>query len=205
LPRYLETAAPHAAIDVVEIDPAVTRTAVSFFGLSPESSIRTFNEDARWYVMRTPLRYDAVFVDVFNDLSVPYHLTTEELDRLLGERLTWDGVVAANVIDSFERGRFLPSYLRTMQRVFGRANVALVMESSEDMEAIGSTFVVLASPRLRPLLESLERSQSFQGYVLRGEDLERYLGRARPALLTDDYAPVDNMLAARFAERFIDD
>lgn len=204
LPRYIEREWPGAGVDVVEIDPAVTRTASRYLGLAPGTRVRTFNEDARWHLMRSNQRYDAVVLDVFNDLSVPYHLTTRQLAGELERLLSVDGVVMANVIDNFARGRFLPSYIRTLQAVFGNEHVALILESPKDMADASSTFVVVASPALGLLLDFIQRSPQFEGYVLPHSKLEKYLGGDRGIILSDDYVPVDNMLAARFAERFAD-
>lgn len=198
LPRLVEREHPHARIDVVEIDPAVTRVARRWFGLPRNGRIRTINEDARWFAMRNGEEgtYDAIFIDAFNDLSVPYHLTTRELTARLRALLRPDGALAANIIDDYQRGRFLPAYVRTLESVFGAGNVAVVLEAAEDTKSDRSTFVVIAS-RTMPRFED--------AYVIPPADLRRYLASRSPLVLTDDYAPVDNMLAPLFAQRFADE
>ena len=204
LPRFIEREWLGASVDVVEIDPAVTRTAYRFLGLGPGTRVRSFNEDARWHLMRSNQRYDAVVIDVFNDLSVPYHLTTSQLTRELERILAMNGVVMANVIDNYARGRFLPSYIRTLQSVFGEDQVALILESRDDAGDASSTYVVVASPALGLLLDFIQRNPKFEGYVLPHATLQKYLAEGSGIILTDDYVPVDNMLAARFAERFVE-
>jgi predicted membrane-bound spermidine synthase len=198
LPRLVERDHPQARIDVVEIDPDVTRVARQWFGVSRTTRIHTVNEDARWFAMRHAEEgvYDAILIDAFNDLSVPYHLTTRELTARLEQLLRPGGVVAANVIDDFERGRFLPAYVRTLQSVFGETNVALVLELEEDKRSDRSTFVVVGSRSLPPFVDA---------YVLPRAELGRYLAARSPLILTDDYAPVDNMLAPLFTQRFVDE
>ena len=194
LPRLIEQQYPTAEIDVVEIDPAVTRVAYRFFGVAHQTSIRTVNEDARWYAMHTAadgaVEYDAIFIDAFNDLSVPYHLTTRELTAELRRLLTPDGALVANVIDDYANGRFLASYARTLESVFGPGNVAVVAETPEDVQSVRSTFVVVASSEARGIVAAAS-------------------GHPVPArggiVLTDDYAPVDNMLAPLFTARFVDE
>jgi predicted membrane-bound spermidine synthase len=203
LPRAVEHAHPGAEIDVVEIDPAVTRVARRFFGVARSSGIRSINEDARWFAMRSTERYDAMFIDAFDDLSVPYHLTTLEFTRRLAGLLTQDGVLAANVIDDYQNGRFLASYIRTLQEVFGESNVALLMEGPEEMESSRSTFVVFASAALSSVLSA--ESLPSGAYVLPHSELRRYLQQRRAIVLTDDYSPVDNMLSSLFADRFVDE
>ncbi|HEX8252045.1 MAG TPA: fused MFS/spermidine synthase [Thermoanaerobaculia bacterium] len=199
LPRLVDTFHPEAQVDVVEIDPAVTRTARRFFGIPRDAAIRTVNEDARWFAMRGGEQYDLIFIDAFNDLSVPYHLTTREFTAQLARLLAPGGAVVANVIDDYEGGRFLASYTKTLQSVFGPQNVGLLMDAPEDMESTRSTFVVVASSSLAGI------TADTAAHVLPQDDLARYLVRRRGIVLTDDFAPVDNMLAPLFTARFVDE
>lgn len=201
LPRLVDLQYPSAAVDVVEIDPAVTRVAHRYFGLPRESSITTYNADARWFAMNAEGdRYDVIFIDAFNDLSVPYHLTTREHTEDLRHLLRPEGALAANVIDDYRNGRFLASYVKTVEAVFGEGNVAVLLEESSDRENDRSTFVVVASRQLRSLLARMNPID-----VVHGEELRTYLRDRRAIVLTDDYAPVDNMLAPLFANRFVDE
>jgi predicted membrane-bound spermidine synthase len=200
LPRLLERTQPATDIDVVELDPAVTRVAQRYFGIPRDTRIRTFNEDARWFAMRGPAEsdeeYDLVFIDAFNDLSVPYHLTTREFTESLRRLLKPDGVLAVNLIDHYEEGRFLASYARTLQSLFGIHGVSVVLEAPEDLESVRSTFVVLAS-RALPQLRNWTAIDGFE--------LDAYVKRRNGIVLTDDYVPVDNMLAPLFRDRFADE
>lgn len=204
LPRLVDRVHPGAEVDVIEIDPAVTRVAHRYFGLPRESSVRTFNQDARWFAINAAVdgksAYDAIFIDAFNDLSVPYHLTTREHTLDLQRLLTGDGVLAANVIDDFPNGRFLASYVKTLQSVFGDENVTVLLEEAADRENDRSTFVVVASPRLASLLGQLDPME-----MVHGAELRRYVEERKGIVLTDDYAPVDNMLAPLFTTRFVDE
>ena len=93
-PRYIEAAYPSSTIDVVEIDPAVIAVARERLGLSTASRIRSFNRDARVFLMEwtDPKKYDFIYGDAFNDLSVPYHLTTVEFNRIIAGRLKANGI-----------------------------------------------------------------------------------------------------------------
>ncbi len=200
LPRLVDQQHPAAEIDVVEIDPAVTRVAQRYFALPRDAAIQTFNEDARWFVMRREVEpYDAIFIDAFNDLSVPYHLTTREFTESLRRHLAPDGALVVNLIDDFQEGRFLASYVRTLESVFGEGRVAVAMDLAEDMQSERSTFVVLASA------EPVAAASVTGAYVLPSAELRRYLAARRAIVLTDDHAPVDNMLAPLFRARFVDE
>ena len=197
LPRLVVHEHPYAQVDVIEIDPEVTRTARMFFGLPRNRRIRTVNEDARWWIMRAAGRvepYDAIFIDAFNDLSVPYHLTTREATLDFARLLRPDGALVANVIDDYARGRFLASYVRTLESVFGKGNAAVAVETREDLLSERSTFVVVGSramPRVTVMLPK--------------EEVRRYVDGRNAIVLHDDYAPVDNMLAPLFRQRFVDE
>ena len=194
LPRWIEGRLPNATIDVVEIDPAVTRVAGQWFGLPRNTRVRSVNEDARWFAMRPTSGYDVILLDVFNDLSVPYHLTTAEFAATLQRHLRPGGTIVANLIDDFEKGRFLASYVRTLQSLFGRGNVVIIRETSDSEGR--ETFVVAASSVLR-----LPNTGKF----LLGTQRDDYVRRRGGIVLTDDYAPVDNMLAPLFVARFADE
>jgi len=195
LPRKIEHERHGVAIDVVEIDPAVTRVAQRYFGVPRDTHIRTFTEDARWFATRPRGPYDVIFIDAFNDLSVPYHLTTRETTLRLRSMLAPGGTLAANVIDDFRHGHFLASYVRTVESVFGEANVTLAMEDRAATSRPRATFVVIASARSRP----------FSGATLPPAALRDYLARRQAIVLTDDFAPVDQMLAPLFAARALDE
>lgn len=203
-PRYLETVYPASTIEVVEIDPGVTRIAYSHLGLPITTTIRTHNEDARQFFMRMPPQgdYDLILGDAFNDLSVPYHLTTREFNALVKRFLKPDGVYAVNVIDNFAKGSFLKAFAYTLRQVF--PYVYITAENEVWDWGGTSTYVIIAASQ--PLdIERFFEAQRAAGiypttHFLPADRLAAYL-QENPILLTDDYAPVDNMIAPLFVER----
>ncbi|MGB4549478.1 MAG: fused MFS/spermidine synthase [Syntrophales bacterium] len=208
-PRYMEAEYPRAEIDVVEIDPEITKVTYDCMGLSRDSKIRSFNEDGRWFVMnrKEKEKYDFIFGDAFNDLSIPYHLTTKEFARQLKSIMKPDGLLVANLIDSFREGAFLPSYIRTLEEVFGRGNVHLIA-LYPDYENIGvSTCVVLASPVKLDMAEFQQKTRQHKGHaavsnVVPAEWVQKLIRERNTVLLTDDYVPVDNLTAPVFEARY---
>ena len=206
-PRYLEVKYPSAGIDVVEIDPEITRVVYDYLGVPKDTRIRSFNEDGRWFVMNcgNKGKYDFIFGDAFNDLSIPYHLTTKEFAQQLMDLLKPDGILLANMIDSYEKGLMLPSYIRTLEQVFGKGHVHLVA-LTPDFKGI-STCVVVASRKSLDL-DSFVRTIKSEGgtemvsHVIPQERLQEHLAKRPFVILTDDYVPVDNLVAPIFEERF---
>lgn len=209
IPRYIESKYPTAEMDVVEIDPEVTRVVHQYLGVSEKTRIRSHNMDGRWFVMNCKEKgsYDFIFGDAFNDLSIPYHLTTKEFAAQLKGLLKPDGLLLANVIDNMRKGQFMPSYIRTLEEVFGKGNVHLIT-LSPDFDSIGiSTHVVVASPGKLDLDEFVrvvkkEKGEERVSYVMPQDELQKYLSQRKWIILTDDYVPVDNLIAPIFEERF---
>jgi len=201
-PRYLEAKYPRAKVDVIEIDPRLTEVAYQYLGLSRQTRIRSFNQDARWLLMNFPEHqvYDFIFGDAFNDLTIPYHLTTKEFAEIVKSLLKPEGLLVANIIDNFPSGLFMPSYVRTLQEVFGRGKVCLVGDSDFDHMGI-STMIVAAGPRTHSW-GALREDSADRCFVLMSEELNQRLSTRPAVLLTDDHAPVDNLVAPMFEERF---
>ena len=207
-PRFIDAKYPKAEIHVVEIDPEITRVARKYLGVSENSKIRTFNEDGRWFVMNCRERgtYDFIFGDAFNDLSIPYHLTTKEFAMQLKSLLKPDGLLMANVIDSFKEGAFLPSYIRTLEEVFGKGNVHLLTLTSDYGHIGVSTCVVAASPQKLDMDDFVKKVKRDGGemtsHVMPQDQLQEFLKDRYSVILTDEYVPVDNLIAPIFEERF---
>jgi len=208
-PRCLEIMHPQAQIDVVEIDPEITKVVHDYLGVPRNSRIRSFNEDGRWFVMNSQDqgKYDVIVGDAFNDLSIPYHLTTQEFAVQMAALLKPDGILMANVIDSFKKGLFMPSYIRTLEEAFGKGNVHLVFHKPDYENAGISTCIILASKQPLNMADfvAFTRGQKGAGMmsnVVPPERLQQYLTERPSMLLTDDYVPVDNMIAPIFEERY---
>ncbi len=193
-PHYIEVVHPNSRIDVVEIDPGVTDVAFVHLGLPVDTTITTFNEDARRFISRLPLtkQYDLIVGDAFYDFSVPYHLTTLEFDELIAAHLTERGIYMVNIIDG-RQGNFLRAYVHTVRQVFKHVYVAITVGELGTVSR--QTLVIVASQA------SFDEviSQSPASFIPQ-DDLEAYLQEKPPLLLTDDYVPVDNLLAPVFAD-----
>jgi hypothetical protein len=113
----------------------------------------------------------------------------------------------ANVIDSYQKGLFMPSYIRTLEEVFGKGNVHLVSHKPYN-EATGiSTRVIVASKRSMNINDfvsfiSAQNGKKVMSNVMPQERLQEYLAQRPSVILTDDYVPVDNLIAPIFEERY---
>jgi spermidine synthase len=206
LPRQMEALRPDAHIVVTEIDPGVTQTNFEQLGLRRDTKIVTYNADARQIVEEYQGRekFDLVFGDAFNDLQVPYHLTTREFAGKIRNMLKDDGIYLALVIDKINGGQFMPAYVKTVQQEFKYTYI--LADGPLFNSQFPNTFLVAATDtpidfeRLKTI-----RGQGRNGEVLTNvmprEQMDEWLRRADPIILTDDYAPADNLVAPLFVER----
>jgi spermidine synthase len=103
LPMALAEVLPEAQIDVVEIDPAVTRVAKRYFGFKDGPKMKVFEVDGRVYVkraIREGKQYDAILLDAFDHEYIPEHLLTKEFLAEVKSVLAPDGRLIANTFSS---------------------------------------------------------------------------------------------------------
>ncbi|HEY7185868.1 MAG TPA: fused MFS/spermidine synthase [Vicinamibacterales bacterium] len=204
-PRYIEAVYPTSTVDVIEIDPAVIAVAYDRLGLPASSRIRSFNRDARVFLTEwtDPKRYDLVYGDAFNDLSIPYHLTTVEFNRIVASRLKPDGVYLTNIIDKFDGGEFLKAEVNALRAAF--PHVYVFGRGDRFAPFDRNTYVVMASqqPLDRAAFDAVTSrdDESVRTTMLPQGRLDVYLTSGRAITLTDDFVPVDQLLANLFIER----
>jgi spermidine synthase len=209
LARHIEAAYPNARQEIMEIDPGVTQTVYEQLGVdSRTTNITTYNVDGR--LMANQLvqdhagQYDLIIGDAFNDLSIPYHLTTREFDTELRRLLKPGGFYLALVIDKMVGGRFIPAYTDTVLQVWPAVQV--LSDGDTWSSSAPSTYVVAAGDQaVDPLRLASVRGQEAEGAIatriMPGDQMHDWLDHAHAPVLTDDYAPVDNLIAPIFAER----
>jgi len=103
IPTALAEVLPDAQIDVVEIDPAVTRVAKRYFGFKDGPKMRVIEMDGRVYVkraIREGTKYDAILLDAFDHEYIPEHLLTKEFLEEVKSLLTPQGVLVGNTFSS---------------------------------------------------------------------------------------------------------
>ena len=203
-PRYVAAKYPQSDVTVVEIDPGVTQTAYEALGLERDTRIKTYNEDARLFFLQRhgDPPYDLIFGDAFNDISVPYHLTTKEFADLIKANLKPDGYYIANVIDNIRKFNFLRSYAYTLNQTF--KYVYLLSDGEDWRFGFQNTFVVVAGdqPLDEAYLKKVAPGSSDSGTkMMPMDEWLAYLNDGQAKLLTDDHVPVDELTAPLHADR----
>jgi spermidine synthase len=197
-PRYMEALYPESEIDVIEIDPGVTQVAYDMLGLARDGRVVTYNQDARLFLAGPPAQpYDLILGDAFNDFSVPYHLTTQEFNQRVRAWLASDGLYLVNMIDG-PSGDFLRAYIRTLHQTFAYVYLAPSVENWRQTPR--TTFVLIASdaPLDTDAFGSIDAGDGealLAHSLLSSEQVDELLAGGPALLLTDRYAPVDQILA----------
>ncbi len=195
LPRYLEQVRPGTSSLVSEIDPGVVKIDTEQLELKTGHGIEVRVEDARLGIGRlADESHDLVLGDAFGGVSVPWHLTTREMVREIARVLTEEGVYVINLLDYGPLG-FARAEVATLTEAFDHVALATEADTLTQGEKAGGNLVVIASNR--PLdIASIgtrisERSADWK--VITGAELVAWTGDA--AVLTDDHAPVDQLLS----------
>jgi spermidine synthase/MFS family permease len=190
---------PDAEIEVVEIDPGMTKIARRFFGLTDHPRMKIVHSDGRVFLNAAPDEtYDAVLMDAFGSLfSVPFQLTTVEAVREIERTLKPGGVVILN-IGSAIRGpssRFLQAEYATYRSVFPEIHLYKVRQDHTD-ERLQNLIIVACKngciTNTDPIRSDLESLLSHR-YT---DDLP-----LDEPFLTDDLAPVERYASIANAER----
>jgi len=194
LPRYLSATRPGSTNRVLELDGELVALDEAKLGVRRGPDLDIWVGDARIGLADQPSgAYDVVIGDAFGHLVVPWHLTTRELVADVKRVLKPGGVYALNIID-YPPSSFIRAESATLAAVFG--HVALVAPPYAIAGEQGANFVLFASDRELDLagLRSRLSGTRVVTSVLAGDELRAFIGDAR--VLTDDFAPVDQLLNA---------
>ncbi len=204
-PRWVEYKLPEVGIEVVEIDPGVSEVAYEKLGLERDTKIKTWNMDGRQFVTcRAPKKHYALVIqDAVNDLSVPFHLMTKEYNDAVKEILTEDGIFLLSVIDRFKDGQLMRASLRTLKKTFKHVHL-IQPDEAWDYE-FRDVFVLYGSDRKLDMAELEaavleELGVPLKTKMLPAEKLNEYLEEGPQIVLTDQYAPVDNLISILYWE-----
>ncbi len=193
-PRYLEQVRPGSRSVVSEIDAGVVRLDEEQLGLAQGDGLTVRVEDGRLGLQRLPeASRDLVVGDAFGGVSVPWHLTTQETMQDVRRVLTGEGVYAANLID-YEPLAFARAAVATVDATFDAVALAARPETLAGRGG-GNMVVVASDDDLDVAALEGELSERNTGWgIITGADLEDWIGDAE--VLTDDHAPVDQLLTA---------
>lgn len=194
LPRYFAATRPGSTATVLEIDGALVKLAQQELGLELTDSLRVEVGDARLRLPdHPPDSLDFVMGDAFAGLSVPWHLTTREFLLEIDRVLTDGGVYIVNIIDypplAFARGE-----VATFLDVFDY--VAVIAPARSLRGERGGNVVIVGSQRPLAADAIQARLTARRDLELVWADTDAELFAESAPVLTDDFAPVDQLLGS---------
>lgn len=185
---------PEASMDVVEIDPKVTKIAKQYFDVPETPRLTIIHEDGRLYINQNKKKYDIIYNDSFSSYySVPYQLTTQEALFKIKEGLAENGIVIANMISALDGqgSDFFKTEYKTFESVFPHVYAFMVNDNTDKKNAQN---IILVGIKNKNFVEPDKAKFD--------DDIKNYLSKKisphllpEVPILTDDFAPVDNYIA----------
>ena len=179
---------PGCTVVGVEIDKKITMLAREWFSL-PED-VTVYEYDGRAFLGATDEKYDVIMVDAYQDITIPFQMSTVEFFRLVSSHLEDDGIMVLNMNMHSDGDGSINEYItNTVLRCFEHVYTADVKWTSNRE--------LFASKKDDPAKTLSEVLDNYQGTVLY-PILTKVNSALVPAsvtdperILTDDRAPVE--------------
>ncbi|MBR1780914.1 MAG: fused MFS/spermidine synthase [Oscillospiraceae bacterium] len=196
---YVDKYFPGAAIRGAEIDEKIVDIASDYFDLPDRVEVAV--ADGRAYLTATEERFDVIMVDAYQDITIPFQLSSVEFFSAVKEHLKPGGVMVVNLnMTSAQEGSINNYLCDTMASVFAHTYTVNVSGNTNtevfctDSGELPSTFAAargrLENPDYAAMMERVEQG------------LTEYWGGGH--ILTDDKAPVE-LLGMRVLDELIGD
>ena len=181
----------------VEIDDKITKLAKEYFELPEDIEVITY--DGRAYLNAIDKKYDVIMVDAYQDITIPFQMSSIEFFTLVKDHLKDDGVMVVNMNMKSNAEGGINDYLSdTICQVFSESYYA-------DTSALGNReFFASNNPEMLEVFAKnieLEEDESLLFMMNRVSDrLTDY--EAGELVMTDDKAPVE-LLGMRVIDEII--
>lgn len=187
------------SVESVEIDQRITDLARQYFELPKSVEVTTY--DGRAYLQAVDKKYDVIMVDAYQDITIPFQMSSKEFFTMVRGHLKEDGVMVVNMnMQSGEEGSINEYLTDTISSVFntvytvnviGSTNRELFASQNEQIaEVLAENAEALTDPQLKRMMEHV------------GDTLE--FCEKGDLILTDDKAPVE-LLGMRVIDSIIRD
>lgn len=177
---------PNLNVTGVEIDEKITKLANEYFDASENAKVYTY--DGRAYLNVDKKEYNVIMVDAYQDITIPFQMSSKEFFMMVKDHLKDDGVMVVNInMHSDEEGNINEYLSDTIASVFnhvylvevpGTTNVELFATQNADaMNQFRNQYASISNNQLKSLFTSIHSNMT----TYKGGDY----------ILTDDKAPVE--------------
>ncbi len=197
--KYCSEYFPGCSIEGVEIDEKIADLATEYFEL-PES-VQVSVHDGRSYLASSEKKYDVIMVDAYQDITIPFQMSSVEFFTEVREHLKPEGVMVVNMNMKSRSEHSINDYLcDTMGAVFDYVYTAPVTG--------GTNCEVFAfqSPKAMETFEAGRASLEEEALFGMMETVLAQMELREPGnlILTDDKAPVE-LLGMQVLDEIIGD
>ncbi|MBR4165579.1 MAG: fused MFS/spermidine synthase, partial [Lachnospiraceae bacterium] len=191
---------PGAPVKGVEIDGKITKLAEEYFNLPEEVKVTEY--DGRAYIQTIKEKYDVIMVDAYQDITIPFQMSTTEFFTLVRDHLTENGVMVVNLSMHSDGELSINHYLcDTIASIFPYVATADVPYTT-NRELFASMKEMPADLLARGKESVADRTDLAQMMQTVSAALTPYEGENH--ILTDDKAPVE-VLGMRMIDLLISD
>jgi spermidine synthase len=205
IPKKVQKEFPAMEIDAVEIDPEVVQIAKTHFNVRENKNLRIHAQDGRLFLTRTRNQYDIIMLDAYYTDAMPFHLATKEFFELAQRKLTPNGIIVANLISAVTgpSGKIARAFVKTQRQIFPQIYLfAARRPDNVSVETIQNVIIIATRDKQRlDIKDILKRAAALDKGLfpdpLKDVAMAYYdspLSDKDVPVLTDDYAPTDNLL-----------
>lgn len=184
-------------VEGVEIDEKITQLSRQYFSLPEDVKVTTY--DGRAFLNASDEKYDVIMVDAYQDITIPFQMSSTEFFTLVREHLNENGVMVVNMNMRGSGEGNINQYLSD--------TIASVFDTVYTVDVKGSTNRELFASNDPQMLETLTaQTASVENEQLRelltkvADNCEQYV--AGNYIMTDDQAPVE-LLGMRVIDQVI--
>ncbi len=190
---------PGVGVEGVEIDQKITDLAHEYFELPDSVPVTTY--DGRAYLQAVDEKYDVIMVDAYQDITIPFQMSSVEFFTMVKEHLTDDGIMVVNMnMHTEEKGNINEYLSDTIASVFPDVYTADVANTTNRELFAGNG--VNPGDRIRENMDQISDGQLRRMMSEVSANLVRY--QKGDYLLTDDQAPVE-LLGIQVIDSLIQD
>lgn len=198
---------PDIHVDVAEIDSMVVGVAAKYFNVKEGPKLKMHVSDGRVFLKKNKEKYDIILLDAYTSTrtgsSIPYHLATREFFELVTKNLTADGVLAYNVIGTYNgwRADNIGALFTTLKAVFPQVYHFPASESKNIVFVAPKEKAALTTQTLRTKYGALvkARPKLSPNFLKRIQVIRNQAPAtaAKSPILLDAYTPASGMLGSK--------
>lgn len=186
-------------VEGVEIDQKITDLAHRYFALPESVKVTTY--DGRAFLNASGQKYDIIMVDAYQDITIPFQMSSVEFFSLVKDHLNPGGVMVVNMNMHTDEAGNINEWLSD--------TIASVFDQVYTVDVLGSTnreLLAFEDPGIRAgmkeKIKALEDDSLRAMMVQVDNRLEAYEGSGH--IFTDDRAPVE-LMGMRVIDSLIQD